>query len=749
MIIGMNLVFSAVIVIIGLSGIVAQVLLLRVLLVSFYGNELTIGIILANWVLTEALGALLMGRYIAKSRDKLNLFALLQLIFSLALPCLIYLARTFKGLLGVPFGEALGLTTIFYTSFLIMLPIGFCHGALFSAMAKIYSFYTREPEGSIGKVYAWEIAGTIIGGFVFTYIFIPFLSSFQTAFIVSLGNLLICFVFVKHINRPLRYSMAVLIAFVLYFSLSGGVYRLQQSSIDRQWKGQLVLDYRTSVYGDVAVTRSEKQHTFFYNGIPTVVTPYPDTVFVQDFGNLPLLFQGHPHDILLVGGGAGGLIAEMLKYYAVKKLDYAELDPLLIDMVKKYPSSLTRTELSDGRVHIVYMDGRLFLKITKNKYDVILLGLSKPTDLTANRLFTEEFFRLTAQKLRPGGVLAFCLPGSLTFLGPDLRDLNASVLNGLRRVFPSVRVIPGDANIILASNSDQLMRVGADTLIERIGRNNIRSPLLVPAYLRDRLNSLRMEWFEGIMAKATTKINRDFTPFAVFEMLVIWNRQFSSWWADVFSSLRNVRLEFLAILILAITLALRRVFRLTQKPAMFSLPYCIFTSGFFGMLATLILTLSFQVFHGYIYKMIGLFISIFMAGVGVGTISLLCCVSCLVNGLGLFRRLEIAMAVFAVLLGWAVTAAMSSLASPTLVFIALFFISGFLVGFEFTLASKIYVSQKGEVGETAGTLYFADLLGAWLGGMFGSIMLLPILGLFNTCLLVALFKFSSFLLLKK
>jgi predicted membrane-bound spermidine synthase len=93
--------------------------------------------------------------------------------------------------------------------------------------------------------------------------------------------------------------------------------------------------------------------------------------------------------------------------------------------------------------------------------------------------------------------------------------------------------------------------------------------------------------------------------------------------------------------------------------------------------------------------------------------------------------------------------AMSSLASPTLVFIVLFFISGFLVGFEFTLASKIYVSQKGEVGEVAGTLYFTDLLGAWLGGMFGSIMLLPVLGLFNTCLLVALLKLSSFLLLKK
>jgi spermidine synthase len=50
------------ILVVGASGLIAQVLLLRELLVSFYGNELTVGIILANWLILEAIGALILGR---------------------------------------------------------------------------------------------------------------------------------------------------------------------------------------------------------------------------------------------------------------------------------------------------------------------------------------------------------------------------------------------------------------------------------------------------------------------------------------------------------------------------------------------------------------------------------------------------------------------------------------------------------------------------------------------------------------
>lgn len=202
--------FIFTVVIIGLSGIIAQVLLLRELLVSFLGNELTVGIILANWILGEAFGVFIAGKLIERVKFKKTVFFAFIFLFCAFFPLCVYWARSFRGFLGIPFGQALGLETIFLASFLINLPLSFTHGALFSISCKL--------KKSIGNVYAWETLGTIAGGLIFTYLLIPFVG----------------------------------------FS---------------QWKAPGILESRNSVYGNIAVARQAEQYTFFYNGVPVTTTP--------------------------------------------------------------------------------------------------------------------------------------------------------------------------------------------------------------------------------------------------------------------------------------------------------------------------------------------------------------------------------------------------------------------------------------------------------------------------------------------
>jgi len=57
------------------------------------------------------------------------------------------------------------------------------------------------------------------------------------------------------------------------------------------------------------------------------------------------------------------------------------------------------------------------------------------------------------------------------------------------------------------------------------------------------------------------------------------------------------------------------------------------------------------------------------------------------------------------------------------------------------------LAKRGRIGEVAGLLYGADLLGGWVAGLFGGILFLPILGLFKTCLVIVMFKLSSLMLL--
>ena len=79
-----------------------------------------------------------------------------------------------------------------------------------------------------------------------------------------------------------------------------------------------------------------------------------------------------------------------------------------------------------------------------------------------------------------------------------------------------------------------------------------------------------------------------------------------------------------------------------------------------------------------------------------------------------------------------------------MLFLVISFVSGLLIGSQFPLANKLYLSKSTSLSKTAGLLYASDLLGGWLGGVVGAVVLLPVLGLTGTCLAVGLLKLTSF-----
>ncbi len=734
----MNLILIPSILIIGLSGIIAQVIILRELLVSFYGNELILGVILGNWVLSEALGALFMGRNIDKAENKIDIFAVLQVIFSLALPLSIYASRVFKGFIGIPFGEAISLPGIWLSSFLIIFPSAFSHGGLFSFLCKI---------SGIARAYVWETLGTIAGGLILTYLLIPFLNSFQVVFIVSFANLLLPLFFIRNVGPgSLRFLTVAVFLSLAYLILNGAPDYLHRLSITKQWKGQEVLDYRNSVYGNIAVTKSRGQYTFFSNGVPIIATPYPDITFVEEFGHFPLLLHANPKYVLVISAGAGGLINEILKH-PVTKVDYVELDPLLIGMLKKYPTALTLKEFGDTRVNVINSDGRFFLKEAPDKYDLIFIGLSRPADLLANRLFTQEFFSSAGKKLNPGGILALHLPGSLVYISGQLRDLNFSILNGLNNVYRYVRIIPGDYNIFLASFSPGVIEATSQSVSRKILEGNITTNLLLPDYLDYRLNPYWADWFNLSARGATSKANRDLAPFALFKTMLFWNKQFSPQVMRVFEFFETLNISAVCLFIVLFTLAFFYFFRPNKREAIRAwISYAIFTSGFFGMLISLLLIFSFQVFYGYLYKMIGILMSIFMAGVAAGSFFITPRAEKMKNVARFFVSFEIIISAFTLLLALILSLWGKFIGRAPLIYVGLFFIPGFFLGAEFPLAGRIYSAKKEETGKTAGRLYFSDLLGGWLAGMLGGVLFLPLFGLFNTCIIIAFWKLSSTLL---
>ena len=756
------------VIIMGFSGFIAEIVLLRELLMAFQGNELSIGVILANWLLMESAGAHFLGRKISRAKRKLGLFILVTVLFTIFFLAAIYATRIFRDFLPLMPGEGVGILTMFAVSFVVLLPVSLLHGALFTSGCQLHFLYTstRKRTGnlsafSIARVYIYETLGTIAGGVILTFIFIPWLHAINIALSVAMINLVICIFLLQPIRKGSRQPVRLIPSLTLLLLLSGIIYlvagsgagRLHLSSLEKHWKNHHLLHHEQSQYGSITVTERGEEYTFYSDGTPILSSPNPDLVYVEEFVHFPMLFHPDPQKVAVLSGGAGGVINEILKHN-VNRIDYAEVDPLLPEIVRKFPTPLTESELNDPRVHITGTDSRFFIKRTPHTYDVILSGFSDPSTLQTNRFFTREFFSLAKSKLNPGGILKLGVPGSLTYLGRELTDLNAIVLNTLKSVFPHVRVIPGEnKNFFLASSYPAIKTAQASDLAEEIRKRELELLLMGHGHINYKLDSQWKDFFYAHMEEGSEEINEDFKPLAVFYSLVFWNEQFSPAFNNYFRQSKAVSLPIIAGVLLGVFLLFLLFSSGFRQPMQPALALVIFSTGFAGMLFDLILIFAFQVLYGYIFYWLGLLITAFMAGVMAGGLWMSSLLKKTSSATPAIIRLELLIIVFALLLPLVFMGAGDLLAhtwfDPLLkaVFLLLSFISGILVGSAFPLANREYLRTSRSLSGTAGFLYSSDLMGGWLGGIIGGVVLLPVMGLTDTSLVIVMFKALSLALL--
>lgn len=754
----------------GFSGMIVQLLLLRELLTVFHGNDLSIGIILANWLALEAFGSFFIGKKIETVTLKVRGYIILALLFVLVSPLSLYLTRILRCVIGVMPGVGIGVLSIFYSSLLVLFLPSILHGALFVFTCKLAVQFSNFPLGNqsnqtqkgaffVGKIYVWETVGHIVGALTFTFLLIPHFHSFTiilgAGVIILVASLFFTATKYKKIFIDQR-GLLLLAATLVFFTgliAGGGDDRLHWLSVERQWLGQEVVHHQHSVYGNVTVIERGGEYTFLSDGIPVFTTPTPDIVFVEEFVHFSMLSHPQPENIAVLTGGAGGVINEILKHPTVKRVDYTEIDPLLLEVVRKFPTSLTETELNDPRVDTHYLDGRRFLKLTPHQYDLIFVGISNPENLQANRFFTAEFFSLANERLREGGILVVALPSSLTYLSPELKDLNAVIINTLRNTFPHLWVIPGYFNMFLASTFDDVTLVDATLLYERMQERKLDLRLITLPHIELKLSQRRLDWFWESLQGATTELNQDFRPMGFFYSLTYWNAMFSPYLRRFFAWLDYLTLKTVAIVIFLFTifiLVIREKFTSLTKE---SIPFSLATTGFAGMVFDITLIFTFQALFGFVFHWIGILVAAFMVGIAIGGFLITRFLNRIKNDLALFIKLEISIIFFAIALPLILFAIVPYLENPTMFFVAqglfllLAFIAGVLVGLKFPLANKIYLAHSSNLSRTAGLLYGVDLFGGWIGGILGAVVLLPVLGLLGSSLVVAMVKASSLIVL--
>lgn len=789
----------------GLSFTVTQALLIRELLGSFFGNELSIGLILGCWLILEAIGSGVLGRWAGRWGRTATSFAVLQVLFALLLPVCLFTAQASRALVGAMPGEGVGLVSIFWASLLTLAPVGLVDGAMFAFGAQAYAHLTRTEVPAIGRVYVFEAVGGLVGGLVFTFLFIPFLLSLQIVLVLVTLNLLAAGLILARsgLAPGLRRSLTVMLIAVaigaLGFLLSPQAEDVQRRIVGRQWPGYNLRYSENSVYGNVAVVERAGQFTFFANGIPILTSPVPDVAQVEELVHLPMLFVPEPRRALVLGGGMGGVLHELAKY-PLLGIDYAELDPLLIEAVRAFPTPLTRSELGEPRLRIEQVDGRLLVRQkyaeasagSQERYDLILVNLPYPSTLQLNRFYTLEFLTMVRQLLAGDGVVVVASPGALSYMSAEVRNLNATVYHTLQRALPGIRPIPGDLTLWLASPSQAILDVPLESLIERWQERDLDAQLVTPAHIRLRLDPHYLDWFwssltggEGLTmgeslpgasseviagpAKALgATINRDLNPVGLFYGLAYWNALFSPALSRALAAAGALNSWLLVLFLAGCGLLVLAIVRITGRGQGAIVPLTIAATGFAGMAADLIVIFAFQSLYGYVYHWIGLLITAFMAGLALGG-------WLMTRRLGARRSsppqaggrngalpamgqrrvllvLEVALIVYWLLLPLMLVALYTCLGSPlvsasvqAMLFLANT-LAGFLVGAQFPLANQIWLQGRASGAGRAGVLYAADLVGAFLASVLVAVLMIPVLGIVQTCLLVAVLKLVSLVL---
>ena len=348
----------------------------------------------------------------------------------------------------------------FVTSALAMLPAAVVFGFNFPAVLLLaagpQSNETPDPASCqnrararlgarnniIGRAYAWNTFGAILGATATGFWLLPRLGSFHLLAATALTNLVLAAVIsaVSVPRRLLRLAIhgALLVAVgfigfshyfydpavaafntVMYWNLYDRPLTLRENAhlVD-------IVYFADGLNSTISVARTDGYISLRTNG--KVDASNHDVTTQRLLGHLGALAHP-PRRVLLIGFGSGMTASALASYPDLERLDVVEIEPAVISAAPLL-TELNRNVLHDPRVHVTLDDARNFLFTTHERYDLIVSEPSNPWIAGVATLFTREFYRAAQARLVPGGALVQWLQ-AYSLYPDDLRMVLATFLS--------------------------------------------------------------------------------------------------------------------------------------------------------------------------------------------------------------------------------------------------------------------------------------------------------------------------------
>ncbi len=428
----------------GLSGIVAEYVL-STLATYFLGNAVV------QWtlVLSTMLFSMGLGSRLSKfiGDHLLEKFVVIEFLLSFLVSfcaCATYLVSSFSS-----FNDSLWIFSFNPTAIIIYalsVLVGLLIGLEIPLVARLNQHF-EELKVNISSVMEKDYYGSLLGGIFFAFVGLPFLGLTYTPFVLGGVNFIVAIILLFALKNSISISWFRRLNFsaVFLFLLisTGGLFanKIINYGEQKRYLDRVVFQKQTA-YQRLVVTRWKDDFWFYINGNLQLST-LDEELYHEPLVHPAMLLHPFPQKVLVLGGGDGCAVREIVKYNSVDEVVLVDLDSEVTQLAKDNPIflSLNDSSLWNTKVKVVNEDAFSFVNNSNLFFDVIIMDFPDPKSIDLGRLYSYEFYSLCNKHLRPNGLVVtqagspyfatnafLCIDKTLTSVGFSTLPLHNQVL---------------------------------------------------------------------------------------------------------------------------------------------------------------------------------------------------------------------------------------------------------------------------------------------------------------------------------
>lgn len=264
-----------------------------------------------------------------------------------------------------------------------------------------------EFRDLVSRIFTFDYIGALLASVIFPLLLVPVLGLLRTSFLFGILNvivaLVICFRFEKEISWSRFLKPFAL--FVIAGLLIGFVYadRLMLISENATYPDKIIYA-ESSPYQRIILTKNSHELRLYLNG-NLQFSSADEYRYHEALIHPGLAAVNNPENVLVLGGGDGLAVREILKYPSVKSVTLVDLDPAMTRLFRSNEmlTGLNQQSLHSPKVKIVNADALIWLKSNKQVFDFITVDFPDPSNYSVGKLYTTTFYRTLFNALSPEG----------------------------------------------------------------------------------------------------------------------------------------------------------------------------------------------------------------------------------------------------------------------------------------------------------------------------------------------------------